>query len=110
MELIDELEPTRRGPYSGGIGYVAFTGEMDVALALRTMVFPTFARYDTIYSYDDVEHRREWVVHLQAGAGLVADSDPEAEYQETVNKAAGLARAIDLAEAAFLGEKRGSRE
>eukprot|EP00897_Mesotaenium_endlicherianum_P008838 jgi/Mesen1/7983/ME000425S07178 len=74
MELIDELEPTRRGPYSGGMGYVGFTGEMDIALALRTM----------------------------AGAGIVADSDPEAEFQETVNKAAGMARAIDLAEAAFL--------
>ena len=46
--------------------------------------------------------RREWVFHLQSGAGIVADSDPESEYQETVNKAAGLARAIDLAEEAFL--------
>lgn len=110
MELIDKFEPTRRGPYSGGMGYVSFTGEMDIALALRTMVFPTFARYDTMYSYDngndDGQHRREWVVHLQAGAGLVADSNPTSEFQETVNKAAGLARAIDLAESAFLNRKK----
>lgn len=53
MELIDQLEPTQRGPYSGGIGYVAFNGDMDFALALRTMVFPTSssARIDTLYSY-----------------------------------------------------------
>lgn len=101
MELIDELEPTRRGPYSGGIGGVSFTGQMDIALALRTMVFPT-QRNDTMYSYKQANSRREWVVHLQAGAGIVADSDPESEFQETVNKAAGLARAIDLAEAAFV--------
>ncbi|XP_024375616.1 anthranilate synthase alpha subunit 1, chloroplastic [Physcomitrium patens] len=101
MELIDELEPTRRGPYSGGIGGVSFTGQMDIALALRTMVFPT-QRNDAMYSYKQANSRREWVVHLQAGAGIVADSDPESEYQETVNKAAGLARAIDLAESAFV--------
>jgi anthranilate synthase component 1 len=101
MELIDELEPTQRGPYSGGIGGISFTGDMDMALALRTMVFPA-SRTDTIYSYKDVNHRREWVVHIQAGAGIVADSDPESEYQETMNKAAGLGCAIDLAEASFL--------
>ncbi len=64
MELIDELEPTQRGPYSGGIGGISFTGDMDMALALRTMVFPA-SRTDTIYSYKDVNHRREWVVHIQ---------------------------------------------
>ena len=64
MELIDELEPTRRGPYSGGIGGVSFTGQMDIALALRTMVFPT-QRNDTMYSYKHANSRREWVVHLQ---------------------------------------------
>lgn len=105
MELIDELEPTRRGPYSGGIGGVSFTGQMDIALALRTMVFPT-ERNDTMYSYKQSNSRREWVVHLQAGAGIVADSVPESEFQETVNKAAGLARAIDLAEAAFLNVEK----
>ncbi|KAG0571817.1 hypothetical protein KC19_VG045300 [Ceratodon purpureus] len=64
MELIDELEPTRRGPYSGGIGGVSFSGQMDIALALRTMVFPT-QRNDTMYSYKQTHSRREWVVHLQ---------------------------------------------
>eukprot|EP01018_Ginkgo_biloba_P005202 Gb_33984 [translate_table: standard] len=102
MELIDELEPTRRGPYSGGIGGVSFTGDMDIALALRTMVFPTVTRYDTMYSYKDIGKRREWVVHLQAGAGIVADSNADDEHRECINKAAGLGRAIDLAEATFV--------
>ncbi|EFH52598.1 hypothetical protein ARALYDRAFT_348673 [Arabidopsis lyrata subsp. lyrata] len=103
MELIDELEVTRRGPYSGGFGSVSFTGDMDIALALRTIVFPTQARYDTMYSYKDKDTpRREWIAYLQAGAGIVADSDPEDEHRECQNKAAGLARAIDLAESAFV--------
>ncbi|XP_020214247.1 anthranilate synthase alpha subunit 1, chloroplastic [Cajanus cajan] len=102
MELIDELEATRRGPYSGGFGYISFCGEMDIALALRTMVFPSGTRYDTMYSYKDIEWRREWVAYLQAGAGIVADSDPDDEYQECQNKAAALARSIDLAESAFV--------
>ncbi len=90
MQIIDELEPTRRGPYAGGIGFIDFKGDMDIAIALRTMVIPTS-------SYRD----GKWTVHLQAGAGIVADSKPEAEYEETVNKAAALGKAIDLAEAAF---------
>lgn len=102
MELIDELEVKRRGPYSGGFGYISFTGEMDIALALRTMVFPTGPRYDTMYSYKDLNQRREWVAYLQAGAGIVADSVPDDEHQECQNKAAALARAIDLAESAFV--------
>lgn len=102
MELIDELERTRRGPYSGGIGGISFTGDMDIALALRTMVFPTNARNDTMYCYKDRNIRREWIVHLQAGAGIVADSNPEDEHMECMNKAAGLGRAIDLAESTFL--------
>lgn len=102
MELIDELEVTRRGPYSGGFGYISFSGEMDIALALRTMVFPSGTRYDTMYSYKDVDQRHEWIAYLQAGAGIVADSVPDDEHQECQNKAAGLARAIDLAEAAFV--------
>ncbi|PRQ59405.1 putative anthranilate synthase [Rosa chinensis] len=104
MELIDQLEVNRRGPYSGGFGAVSFSGDMDIALALRTMVFPTAARFDTMYSYKNGNTRREWVAYLQAGAGIVADSDPDDEYQECQNKAAGLARAIDLAEAAFVHE------
>ncbi|RDX65103.1 Anthranilate synthase alpha subunit 1, chloroplastic, partial [Mucuna pruriens] len=102
MELIDELEVTRRGPYSGGFGYISFGGEMDIALALRTMVFPSGTRYDTMYTYKDLKQRREWIAYLQAGAGIVADSVPEDEHQECQNKAAALARAIDLAESAFV--------
>lgn len=101
MELIDKLEVTRRGPYSGGFGWISFTGEMDMALSLRTMVFPTGSRFDTMYSYKEDTKRKEWVAYLQAGAGIVADSVPEDEQQECENKAAGLARAIDLAESAF---------
>jgi anthranilate synthase component I len=80
MQIIDELEPHRRGPYGGAVGYVDFTGNMDTCIALRTMVVQGQTAY------------------VQAGAGLVADSDPEAEYQETVNKANGLLRALEIAE------------
>ncbi|KAB2073853.1 hypothetical protein ES319_A07G112900v1 [Gossypium barbadense] len=102
MELIDQLEVTRRGPYSGGFGGISFSGDMDIALALRTIVFPTATRYDTMYSYKDANKRREWVAHLQAGAGIVADSVPAEEQRECENKAAALARAIDLAESSFV--------
>ncbi|KAL3334068.1 hypothetical protein AABB24_030702 [Solanum stoloniferum] len=102
MELIDQLEVTRRGPYSGGFGGISFTGEMDIALALRTIVFPTGTRYDTMYSYKDVDKRRDWIAYLQAGAGIVADSDPTDEQNECENKAAALVRAIDLAESSFV--------
>jgi len=85
MQIIDELETNQRGPYGGGMGYVSFTGAMDMALALRTMIIPT-ANYDSLYSYGADKTRREWAVHIQAGAGLVADSVPESEYEETVNK------------------------
>lgn len=102
MELIDQLEVTRRGPYSGGFGGISFIGEMDIALALRTIVFPTGMRYDTMYSYKDADKRRDWVAHLQSGAGIVADSDPADEQRECENKAAALVRAIDLAESSFV--------
>ena len=102
MELIDKLEVTRRGPYSGGFGGISFNGDMDIALALRTMVFPTNTRYDTLYSYKHSQRRREWIAHIQAGAGVVSDSNPEDEQRECENKAAALARAIDLAESSFL--------
>lgn len=102
MELIDQLEVTRRGPYSGGFGGVSYTGNMDIALALRTIIFQTGTSYDTMYSYKDVHKRREWIAHLQSGAGIVADSVPDDEHRECENKAAGLARAIDLAESAFV--------
>jgi anthranilate synthase component I len=80
MEIIDELEPCRRGPYAGAVGYVDFAGNMDTCIALRTIVI-----------HDDT-------VYLQAGAGLVADSVPENEWNETLNKARGLLKAIELAE------------
>ncbi|KAM0050353.1 putative thymidylate synthase (FAD) [Helianthus debilis subsp. tardiflorus] len=102
MELIDELEMNRRGPYSGGFGGILFTGDMDIALALRTIVFPTAARYDTMYKYQDADKCRDLVAHLQAGAGIVADSDPADEHRECENKAAALACAIDLAESSFV--------
>ncbi|PWA90158.1 anthranilate synthase [Artemisia annua] len=101
MELIDKLEVTRRGPYSGGFGWISFSGEMDIALSLRTMVFPSGTRFDTMYQYKEDTKRKQWVAYLQAGAGIVADSVPDDEQQECENKAAGLARAIDLAESAF---------
>jgi len=104
MELIDQMEVSRRGPYSGGLGGVSFTGDMDIALALRTMVFPTGTQYNTMYSYKDAQLRREWIAYLQAGAGIVADSVPDDEHRECQNKAAGLARAIDLAESTFVNK------
>ncbi len=78
MEIIDELEPTRRGPYAGAVGYFDFRGNMDTCITLRTMVIC------------------KGKVYIQAGAGLVADSDPTSEYQETVNKAKALLTAVEL--------------
>ena len=97
MQIIDELEPTRRGPYAGGIGAVGFSGDMDIALALRTMVIPS----GDAWRRHDGGGRDVWTVHLQAGAGIVADSVPAREFEETISKAAALGRAIDLAERAF---------
>lgn len=93
MQIIDELEPMRRGPYGGGIGYVGLDGQMDIALALRTIVVPLAMRDAAT---------NQWTYHMQASGGIVADSDPHMEYMETVNKAAALAAAIDVAESAFL--------
>ncbi|OAT86422.1 anthranilate synthase component I family protein [Desulfotomaculum copahuensis] len=80
MEIIDELEPVRRGPYGGAVGYLGYNGNLDTAITIRTIVF----------------HRGR--AYVQAGAGIVADSDPEAEYDETMNKARALLQT--LAEAA----------
>lgn len=80
MEIIDELEPTKRGPYAGAVGYFDYRGNMDTCITLRTMVIK--------------DHR----VYIQAGAGLVADSDPDSEYQETVNKAKALLAAVEVTE------------
>jgi anthranilate synthase component 1 len=79
MEIIDELETLRRGAYGGCVGYVDFSGNMDMAIAIRTMVV------------------QDGQITLQAGGGIVADSDPEAEYQESRNKAQALIQAIDMA-------------
>ena len=79
MEIIDELEPHRRGPYGGAVGYVDFAGNMDTCIALRTIVV-----------HDDK-------AYVQAGAGIVADSVPQNEWNETLNKARGLLKAIELA-------------
>ncbi len=83
MEIIDELEPTRRGPYGGAVGYIDYTGNMDTCIALRTLVL------------------QGQTADIQAGAGIVYDSDPLSEYTETVNKARGLLKAIRLAEQRF---------
>ncbi len=91
MQIIDGLEPTKRGPYAGAVGYVDFSGNMDMALALRTMV---------VLPGENGE-LGPWRVHIQAGAGIVADSDPDAEHVETLNKAAALAKAVAAAEQAF---------
>lgn len=80
MEIIEELEPHRRGPYGGSFGYLAYDGAMDVALTLRTFVIA-----------------KGWM-HVQAGAGIVADSVPEREYQECLNKAKALLKAVEMAE------------
>jgi anthranilate synthase component 1 len=80
MEIIDELEPLRREIYGGAVGYFSFSGNMDMAIAIRTLVI------------------KDGRVHLQAGAGIVADSDPAAEYQETVNKAMAVVKAIEAVE------------
>jgi anthranilate synthase component 1 len=81
MEIIHELERERRGPYSGVYGYYDFEGQLNSAIAIRTMVV-------RLQDYD------KHIVSVQSGAGLVADSDPEKEYEETLNKARGLLEAI----------------
>ncbi len=80
MEIIEELEPLRRGPYGGSFGYFAYDGHMDMALTLRTLVV------------------KDGRVHVQAGAGIVADSVPEREYEEIENKARAMMKAVALAE------------
>ena len=80
MQIIEELEPTRRGPYAGAVGYFSFSGNMDMAINIRTVVIKGRQAY------------------IQAGAGIVADSDPEREYDETCNKAGAMMKAIELAE------------
>lgn len=85
MEIIDELEPTKRCLYGGAVGYIGWNGDMDTAIAIRTALI------------------KDQKVHIQAGAGIVADSQPELEWKETMNKARALLRAISL----VLGKERG---
>jgi anthranilate synthase component 1 len=80
MEIIDELEPTRRGIYAGAVMYMDFSGNLDSCIAIRTVVTKNGRAY------------------IQVGAGIVADSVPEAEYIETVNKARAMLQAIEVAE------------
>lgn len=80
MQIIDELEPIRREIYGGAVGYFSFSGNMDLAITIRTLVI------------------KDGKIHLQAGAGIVADSDPATEWQETVNKGMAVMRAVEIAE------------
>jgi len=80
MQIIDELEPVRREIYGGAVGYFSFSGNMDLCITIRTLVI------------------KDGKVHLQAGAGIVADSDPASEWQETVNKGMAVMRAVETAE------------
>ncbi len=80
MEIIDELEPVKRGIYAGAVGYLGFHGDMDLAIAIRTAVV------------------KDGQIHVQAGAGIVADSDPDSEWQETQSKARAMLRAAEMAE------------
>ncbi len=81
MQIIDELEPVKRGIYSGAVGYLGFNGDMDVAIAIRTAVL------------------KDGLLHVQAAAGIVADSDPAAEWQETLHKTRAILRAAEVAAA-----------
>lgn len=80
MQIIEELEPTRRGPYAGAVGYFSFSGNMDTCINIRTVVIKGKTAY------------------IQAGAGIVADSDPAKEYEETCNKARGMMRGMEMAQ------------
>ena len=81
MEIIDELEPSKRGIYAGAVGYIGFNGDMDIAIAIRTAVLKNKQLY------------------VQAGAGIVTDSNPDAEWEETRSKARAVLRAAEIAEA-----------
>lgn len=87
MEIIDELEPVKRGVYSGAIGYISWSGNLDTAIAIRTAVI------------------KEQTLHIQAGAGIVYDSVPRNEWEETLNKGRAIFRAVSMAEAGLEGEK-----
>src|SRR5436305_11272255 len=83
MRVIDELEPHRRGPYGGAVGYVDFAGDMDTCIALRTIVW------------------KNGIFDVQVGAGIVADSVPASEYEETLSKARAMLKAVEIAQKGF---------
>ncbi|MBI5598799.1 MAG: anthranilate synthase component I [Deltaproteobacteria bacterium] len=83
MEIIEEVEPSKRGVYGGSVGYISFSGNMDMCITIRTLLI------------------KDGRIYIQAGAGIVADSDPEKEYEETVNKARGMLKAVEMARAGF---------
>jgi anthranilate synthase component 1 len=78
MEIIDELEPVKRGVYGGAVGYISWTGNLDTAIAIRTAVI------------------KDGQLHVQAGAGVVADSIPSLEWKETMNKARAIFKAVSM--------------
>jgi anthranilate synthase component 1 len=90
MEIIDELEPTRRGIYAGAVGYLGFNGDMDLAIAIRTAVI------------------KDGRLYVQAGAGIVADSLPASEWQETQSKARAVLRAAEMAQAGLNAPRQAS--
>jgi anthranilate synthase component 1 len=89
MQIIDELEPDKRGVYAGAVGYLGFHGDMDLAIAIRTAVI------------------RNGRLSIQAGCGVVADSVPQLEWEETLNKGRAMFRAVEMAEQGLdLGTRR----
>ncbi len=84
MQIIDELEQEKRGPYGGAMGYISYNGNLEMAITIRTMVF------------------KDGTAYIQAGGGIVYDSEPEAEFMETISKAQASMRAIDLAEEEYI--------
>jgi len=91
MEIINELEPVKRGVYSGAVGYIAWSGNLDTAIAIRTAVI------------------KDNMLHIQAGAGIVYDSVPRNEWDETMNKGRAIFRAVSMAEAGLEGEQQGEQ-
>ena len=87
MEIINELEPVKRGVYAGAVGYIAWSGNLDTAIAIRTAVI------------------KDQMLHIQAGAGIVYDSVPRSEWDETMNKGRAIFRAVSMAEAGLEGEQ-----
>jgi anthranilate synthase component 1 len=81
MQIIDELEPHKRGPYGGAVGYVGFNGDLDTAIHIRTVVV------------------KDGRIHIQAGGGTVADAKPDYEYRESVQKARAIFSAVEIAAA-----------